>query len=42
MWLAKGAPNLMQRLPGLPTAPDFGSLRERKSRSFSFAHKHHP
>jgi hypothetical protein len=39
MRLAKGAPDLMQRLPGPPTAPDLGSLGQRKSRSLSFAHK---
>ena len=32
----------MQRLPGLPTAPHLGSLREKKSRSPLFADKHHP
>src|SRR5713101_717180 len=42
MWLAEGAPDLMQRLPGLPSAPDISSLRERKSRPFPLAHKHHP
>jgi len=40
MWL--GSPDLMQRLPGLPTVPDLASLPERQSRSFLLAHKHHP
>jgi transposase len=35
MRLALGASDLMQRVPGLPTAPDVGLLRGRKSRSHS-------
>jgi hypothetical protein len=31
-WLVKGAPNLMQRLPGLPTTPDFVLLDSRDAR----------
>jgi len=34
MWLVKGAPDLMQRLPGLPSTPDFVLLDRRKSKPF--------
>jgi hypothetical protein len=38
MWLVKGAPDLMQRLPGLPTTPDFVLLDRRKSKPLSWPH----
>src|SRR5260370_607988 len=41
MLLAEGAPDLMQRLSGLPTAPHVALLRGRKSKPFPLGHKHH-
>jgi hypothetical protein len=41
MALAKGSPNLMQRLPRLPTAPHVGLLRCGKPHPSAFRHKHH-
>src|SRR5260370_6178399 len=41
MLLAKGAPDLVQRLSRLPTAPHVALLRGRKSKPFPLGHKHH-
>jgi len=38
MWLVKGAPNLMQRLPGLPTTPEVTLLDRRKPKPFPWPH----
>jgi len=38
---AEGAPNLMQRLSRLPTAPHLDSLRRRKPHPSRLRHKHH-
>src|SRR5258708_3668101 len=38
MWLVKGAPNLMQRLSGLPSAPDVALLDRRKPKTFPWPH----
>jgi hypothetical protein len=34
MWFAEGAPNHIQRLPRLPTAPQLGPLRRRSATRF--------
>jgi hypothetical protein len=41
MIFAEGPPNLMQRLPRLPTPPHVGSLLLRKLEPPSKCHKHH-
>src|SRR6266481_823257 len=41
MLLAEGAPDLMQRLPRLPTTPQVAFLRRRKPKPFPLGHKHH-
>src|SRR6202047_3823917 len=41
MLLAEGAPDLMQRLSRLPTAPHVALLRLRKPKPFPLDHKHH-
>src|ERR1700682_3812825 len=41
MTLAECAPDLMQRLSRLPTAPYVGPLRRRKLRPFPLGHRHH-
>src|SRR5271169_3386057 len=41
MWLAESPPNLMQRLPRLPTGPHLKLLRRRKPKPFPWLHKHH-
>src|SRR5713101_799326 len=38
MWLVKGAPNLMQRLSRLPSAPDVTLLDCRKPKPFPWPH----
>jgi hypothetical protein len=38
MWLVKGAPNLMQRLSGFPSAPDVALLDRRKPKPFPWPH----
>src|SRR5712692_9166055 len=38
MWLVKGAPNLMQRLPRLPPVPNVTLLDRRKPKSLSWPH----
>src|SRR5277367_6425031 len=38
MWLVKGAPNLMQRLSRLPSAPDVALLDRRKPKPYSWPH----
>src|SRR5271169_6916190 len=38
MWLVKGAPNLMQRLSRLPSAPNVALLYRRKPKPFSWPH----
>src|SRR5438876_11755566 len=42
MLLAEGAPDLMQRVSRLPTAPHGALLRRRKPKPFPLGHKHHP
>src|SRR5258707_15058613 len=41
MALTEGAPNVMQRLAGLPTAPHVDPLLSGKPVPFSLCHKHH-
>src|SRR5216683_3817086 len=41
MLLAEGAPDLMQRLSRLPTAPHVALLRRRKPKPVPLDHKHH-
>src|SRR5882724_8781688 len=41
MLLAEGAPDLMQRLPRLPTTPHVALLHRRKPKPFLLGHKHH-
>ena len=41
MLLTEGAPDLMQRLSRLPTAPHVALLRRRKPKPFPLDHKHH-
>src|SRR6266702_1530192 len=41
MLLAEGAPDLMQRVSRLPTAPHVAVLRRRKPKPFPLGHKHH-
>jgi hypothetical protein len=41
MFFAKSAPNLMQRLPGLPTTPYVEFLLHRKPKPSPLFHKHH-
>ena len=41
MLFAKSAPNLMQRLPGLPTTPHVEFLLRRKPKPSPLFHKHH-
>src|ERR1700733_11986504 len=41
MVFAEGTANLMQRLSRLPTAPDLGLLRRRKTIPSSWSHEHH-
>src|SRR6266566_507891 len=41
MLLAEGAPDLMQRVSRLPTAPHVALLRRRKPKPFPLGHKHH-
>ena len=41
MLLAKGAPDLMQRLPCFPTTPHVEFLLRRKPKPSSLFHKHH-
>jgi len=40
MWLVKGAPDLMLRLPGLPTTPDFVLLDRREAQTVVLASSH--
>src|ERR1700747_622232 len=41
MVLAKGAPDLMQRLPRLPTSPHVALLLRGKPKPSPWSHKHH-
>jgi hypothetical protein len=41
MFFAKGTPDLMQRLPCLPTTPHVAFLLCRKPKPFPRLHKHH-
>jgi hypothetical protein len=41
MPLTEGAPNVMQRLARLPTAPHVDPLLSGKPAPFSLCHKHH-
>src|SRR5260370_41828265 len=42
MWLAESPPDLMQRLPRLPTTPHVAFLRRRKPKPLPLNHQHHP
>src|ERR1700733_5125901 len=41
MVFAEGTADLMQRLSRLPTAPDLGLLRRRKTMPSTWSHEHH-